>query len=186
MPGTRTRAPAPLLRSFGAAGICPVGGRQGRAVGGPAIDAIDLRILSEIERDGRQPVQEIAKKLGISRTTASAKLKRLLEEEVARIVTIVGPIGAQELHIRRDGPESLAKGSRYSRGESEGSAPGILAGEGGGRVRRDCGNHQPRLSRTCCSSWRSRWHRCRASSPWRRWLGSRSRRHPMNTWPPRI
>lgn len=61
--------------------------------GGPAIDAIDLRILAEIERDGRQPVQEIAKRLGISRTTASAKLKRLLEEEVARIVTIVGPRG---------------------------------------------------------------------------------------------
>lgn len=66
---------------------------QRPAVDAPCVDAIDLQILSEIERDGRQPVQEIAKKLGISRTTASAKLKRLLEEEVARIVTIVGPVG---------------------------------------------------------------------------------------------
>ncbi len=59
----------------------------------PSIDLLDLQILAEIERDGRQPVQEIAKKLGTSRTTASVKLKRLLEEEVARIVTIVGPVG---------------------------------------------------------------------------------------------
>lgn len=66
---------------------------QKGATGPPSVDFVDLQILSEIERDGRQPVQEIAKKLGISRTTASAKLKRLLEEEVARIVTIVGPVG---------------------------------------------------------------------------------------------
>lgn len=69
------------------------GAAQGSPAQVPCVDVVDLQILSEIERDGRQPVQEIAKTLGISRTTASAKLKRLLEEEVARIVTIVGPVG---------------------------------------------------------------------------------------------
>ncbi len=66
------------------------GGIQGGAV---RVDLVDMQILREIERDGRQPVLEIAKKLGISRATASARLKRLLDEEVARIVTIVGPVG---------------------------------------------------------------------------------------------
>jgi len=67
--------------------------QQGNREGGLSVDKVDLLILREIEKDGRQPVAHVARRLGISRANASARLKRLLDEDIARITTFVSPRG---------------------------------------------------------------------------------------------
>lgn len=57
----------------------------------PKVDELDLRILKEMERDGRQTVSEIAEKTGTSRSTAARKLQRLLDEGILRITGVVAP-----------------------------------------------------------------------------------------------
>jgi Lrp/AsnC family transcriptional regulator for asnA, asnC and gidA len=63
---------------------------QGRSVG---IDHLDLLILREMERDARQPVSHLAKRLGISRANASMRLNRLLDHEVTRIAAFTNSPG---------------------------------------------------------------------------------------------
>ena len=58
-----------------------------------SVDQVDLLILREMERDGRQPVSHLAKRLGISRANASARLKRLVDDEITRIATFISPRG---------------------------------------------------------------------------------------------
>lgn len=55
------------------------------------IDQLDLMILREMEQDGRQPVSQLAKKLGICRPNARARLQRLLDKEITRIITFINP-----------------------------------------------------------------------------------------------
>ena len=55
------------------------------------IDAIDLKILKEMESDGRQSASSLAKKIGISRAYAGKRLQRLLEQRITRIVTFTNP-----------------------------------------------------------------------------------------------
>jgi Lrp/AsnC family transcriptional regulator for asnA, asnC and gidA len=52
---------------------------------GAGLDNLDLRILREMELDGRQPVSRLARRLGISRAHASKRLHRLLDQKIARI-----------------------------------------------------------------------------------------------------
>jgi Lrp/AsnC family transcriptional regulator for asnA, asnC and gidA len=59
---------------------------------GLSIDQLDLRILGEIEKDGRQPVSHLAKKLGISWANASARLQRLLDKQITRVVAFASPL----------------------------------------------------------------------------------------------
>lgn len=56
------------------------------------MDQLDLMILKEMETDGRQPVSDLAKKLGTSRANASRKLKRLLEQKITSIVVFTNPL----------------------------------------------------------------------------------------------
>ena len=56
------------------------------------MDQLDLMILKEMEADGRQPVSDLAKKLGTSRANASRKLKRLLEQKITSIVAFTNPL----------------------------------------------------------------------------------------------
>ncbi len=56
------------------------------------IDQTDLMILKEMERDARQPVSTLARKLGTSRSQVSNRLKRLLEEQLTRIVAFTNPV----------------------------------------------------------------------------------------------
>ncbi|MFC2027564.1 Lrp/AsnC family transcriptional regulator [Chloroflexota bacterium] len=56
------------------------------------MDQLDLMILKEMETDGRQPVSDLAKKLGTSRANASRKLKRLLEQKITSIVAFTNPL----------------------------------------------------------------------------------------------
>ncbi len=43
------------------------------------IDAIDRRILAELVRDARQPVAEIARQVGLSKTPVAQRIRRLEE-----------------------------------------------------------------------------------------------------------
>ena len=59
---------------------------------GLGIDRLDLMILQEIEQDGRQTVSHLAKKLSISWANASARLQRLLDKQVTRVVAYTSPL----------------------------------------------------------------------------------------------
>lgn len=56
-----------------------------------SLDRLDLLILNEMEIDGRQPVSELAKRLGISRANASKKLQKLIDRKITRIVAFTSP-----------------------------------------------------------------------------------------------
>jgi Lrp/AsnC family transcriptional regulator for asnA, asnC and gidA len=57
-----------------------------------SVDELDLRILNELEADGRQPVSDLAKKLGTSRAYMSSRLQRILDQRIARIVAHTSPL----------------------------------------------------------------------------------------------
>ncbi len=57
-----------------------------------SIDELDLEILQELEEDGRQPVSYLAKKLGTSRAYMSARLQRILDLRITRIVAHTNPM----------------------------------------------------------------------------------------------
>jgi DNA-binding Lrp family transcriptional regulator len=59
-----------------------------KRTGVPAVDQVDLMILSEIERDGRLPAAHIARKLGMDRGIVSARLKRILDEKIVTIAVM--------------------------------------------------------------------------------------------------
>lgn len=56
------------------------------------VDEMDLRLLHELETDGRQPVSDLARKLGASRAHVSARLQRLLDQRIARVVAHTSPL----------------------------------------------------------------------------------------------
>jgi Lrp/AsnC family transcriptional regulator for asnA, asnC and gidA len=56
------------------------------------IDELDLRLLNELEADGRQPVSDLAKKLGTSRAYMSSRLQRILDQRIARVVAHTDPM----------------------------------------------------------------------------------------------
>ncbi len=55
------------------------------------LDKIDLEILSTLQRDGRTPFTEIAKRLNISEGTVRNRVARLQEQGVIQIVGLVDP-----------------------------------------------------------------------------------------------
>ncbi len=46
------------------------------------MDELDRKLLSELARDGSQTIQEIATKLGLTRQTVSARMRRLKKSKV--------------------------------------------------------------------------------------------------------
>ena len=56
------------------------------------VDDLDLQLLNELEADGRQPVSDLAKKLGTSRAYMSSRLQRVLDQRIARIVAHTDPM----------------------------------------------------------------------------------------------
>jgi Lrp/AsnC family leucine-responsive transcriptional regulator len=66
------------------------------------LDAIDRRILTELQRDGRLPVVELAERVGLSATPCLRRLRRLEADGViARYAALVDPralgLGVQAL-----------------------------------------------------------------------------------------
>ena len=56
------------------------------------LDAIDRRMVSLLQRDGRMPIVTLAKELGISETTARTRLKRLMNDEIIKVVAVGNPL----------------------------------------------------------------------------------------------
>jgi DNA-binding Lrp family transcriptional regulator len=55
------------------------------------VDRTDLAMLKEIEQAPKQSISTLARKAGISRPNATARLDRLLNEEITRVVAFVTP-----------------------------------------------------------------------------------------------
>ena len=62
------------------------------AAGSQKLDSIDRKLVSLLQKDGRMPIVTIARQLGISETTARGRLKRLIGEEIIRVVAVSNPI----------------------------------------------------------------------------------------------
>ncbi len=46
------------------------------------LDAIDLRIVSELQKDGRSTITDLAERVGSSRPTITNRLKRLMDKDI--------------------------------------------------------------------------------------------------------
>ena len=71
------------------------------------LDRLDCQLIRLLQQDGRMPNNAIAQKLAISEFTVRRRLKRLLDNEVIRIVAVADPIDlgfeiAGNLKIRID------------------------------------------------------------------------------------
>jgi Lrp/AsnC family transcriptional regulator for asnA, asnC and gidA len=58
----------------------------------PKLDRTDRQMVALLQKDGRMPIVNIAKVLGISETTARGRLKRLISDEIIRVVAVSNPI----------------------------------------------------------------------------------------------
>jgi Lrp/AsnC family transcriptional regulator, regulator for asnA, asnC and gidA len=56
------------------------------------LDDLDLRLIAELERDGRQGVSELAGRLRLSWSTIADRLARLERDKVIRFLTLVDPM----------------------------------------------------------------------------------------------
>lgn len=71
------------------------------------VDDIDTRIIKILNKNGRTPNTEIAKKLNLSETAIRKRIKKLLDDEVIQIVAVVnqeklGYIIAGNIKIKAD------------------------------------------------------------------------------------
>lgn len=57
-----------------------------------ALDETELRIVAELQRDGRITTQALAKVVEASEVTVRKKLRRLFADEIVRVVGIVDPL----------------------------------------------------------------------------------------------
>jgi Lrp/AsnC family transcriptional regulator for asnA, asnC and gidA len=51
----------------------------------PELDELDLRIIGQLQDDGRKPTTEIARALCVPRTTVARRIERLVREKIATI-----------------------------------------------------------------------------------------------------
>ena len=56
------------------------------------LDETDLRLIAELERDGRQSVSELAGRLRLSWSTVADRFERLEQEKVIRFLTLIDPL----------------------------------------------------------------------------------------------
>ncbi len=56
------------------------------------LDAQDMKLIRELEVDGRKSSAELGRIIGISKATAGRKLKRLLDERIISIVAVANPV----------------------------------------------------------------------------------------------
>lgn len=61
------------------------------------LDELDLKILQELQTDGRISITELAERVGSSRPTITSRLRRLLEEE---LVVIVGGLNLKKMGFK--------------------------------------------------------------------------------------
>ena len=65
------------------------------------LDDLDRSILVELEEDGRRPLREIGRTLGASEATIRARVKRMQEQKILRIVAFADPeqLGGSQLSL---------------------------------------------------------------------------------------
>lgn len=73
-----------------------------------ALDALDERIIAELQRDGRKPYTQLAKIVGLSEAAIRQRVQRLLDAGVMQIVAVTDPMSlgyrrAAMVGIRVDG-----------------------------------------------------------------------------------
>ncbi len=56
------------------------------------VDSLDVMMLKELEKDARQSISDLAKKMGTSRASASNRLQRLLDQQLTSIVAFTNPL----------------------------------------------------------------------------------------------
>ena len=59
---------------------------------GRKLDKVDCQMIHLLQKDGRMPNNAIAQELGISEFTVRRRLKRLLDNDVIKIVAVANPI----------------------------------------------------------------------------------------------
>jgi Lrp/AsnC family transcriptional regulator for asnA, asnC and gidA len=62
------------------------------AAGIQKLDPLDRKMVALLQKDGRMPIVNIAKTLNISETTARGRLKRLISDEIIKVVAVSNPI----------------------------------------------------------------------------------------------
>jgi Lrp/AsnC family transcriptional regulator for asnA, asnC and gidA len=63
------------------------------------IDELDRNIIRELQNDGRRPLREVARNLGIAEATVRLRLKRLQDEEILQIVAFADPTKLGPSHM---------------------------------------------------------------------------------------
>ncbi|HLZ26223.1 MAG TPA: Lrp/AsnC family transcriptional regulator [Chloroflexota bacterium] len=56
-----------------------------RSTSTPELDELDLRIIGQLQDDGRKPTTEIARALRVPRTTVARRIERLVRDNIATI-----------------------------------------------------------------------------------------------------
>src|SRR6266568_8315469 len=56
-----------------------------RTANSPTLDDLDLRIIGQLQDDGRKPTTEIARALRVPRTTVARRIERLVRDKIATI-----------------------------------------------------------------------------------------------------
>lgn len=56
-----------------------------------SIDHLDWKIIGILQKDGRTPNSEIARKLGVAEGTVRRRLERLVNEDILRIAAVTDP-----------------------------------------------------------------------------------------------
>ncbi|MEE4024079.1 Lrp/AsnC family transcriptional regulator [Gordonia sp. PKS22-38] len=88
-----------------------------------SLAGIDLQILEELRADGRITANDLADRVGVSRTAAARRLGQLLDEDIVRVVGIVHPL---TLGIRSLAHVSLTVDKPVRRvGETLGAMPEV-------------------------------------------------------------
>ncbi len=59
---------------------------------GKKLDALDCRLIELLQQDGRTASKALAKTLGTSEFTVRRRLRRLLDDDIIRIVAVANPI----------------------------------------------------------------------------------------------
>lgn len=67
-----------------------VGGMKGN--GREEVDALDLKLIGELQINGRQSISTLAKKAGVSRDTVRKKLERLIHRRIIRVLAQSDPV----------------------------------------------------------------------------------------------
>jgi len=55
------------------------------------LDELDIGILRHLEKDGRRSYSEIAEDLGVAVSTVSARVSRLIEQDVVSVTALINP-----------------------------------------------------------------------------------------------